>query len=886
MTGPDDEYLSPFAAPATVRPDPAAARFWQEGPFVADLTPPAHAPDGWKPYERYGRTLYETRTLTTPDADERAAVTIEAWRFPGRTPSTALVFAGVHGTEGIGVDVVNNLKQQLIKAAERGRRPLYTTVVIPELIAARRRLKGDVRYVDVGGRPVEPNRNFPAPGESYAVARQRGVSRPDKAELLGQDGRPLRGHRLADRMLAETRILIRLIEAENPVRAVSVHAKLVPGVRGAGPGIFVDPRYRPRQASEDIALAAAMVEDAMRSLGAAADRTVDLRSTSGQPLSHPFQGNFARDPKDPNASGLTVLYTSEEHPPGTSFGGWAPARGITTITAELPRWKDAPDIVRAKIVNVHENAILRVLLGGLRGPGQTQPHDETESEVGDVSDELERLCRQLEEGPATEADIAGVINLGRGIARLGRGIGAALSVGSAGAASPAADTTVAVPEFTVLARLAMPVPILDAAANAAAVQWNARHHPASSGVDPGHIRTDVTRYVDLTAVAAAIQRFNVANPAKAIDPGTPPVDAVLVEAIHQFQAKCFFERGQIDGMAGESTMDSLGLVNRTGMDSVNRRNTEAHKRLGDVDVKGETGGAFTADTWFDHMVNPSFLGWRFLTGGVPRGVHLSFMRRLRDAERALLKQPRFNGKTPVQLGGALGFDARSEEHKGARPVETGASMHTYGLGVDIKYTGNPWVKGPEFLATLKRSALLMSGVRIDHDTVQEFMHDLGADATLTTAALFDSLAQRDRDFRAYLALPANPAGLVAALRQRRADGTAGVFVKPDEIVEDAAQRWRSVIQSDCESMTAKASPFHTGTTRDPLLGFLNLDRDLVIALRDTACLAWGAVDIGPGKDGCGDMMHFDDRVCGVGAAIARRGGNYRPRTGHPCLSAR
>jgi hypothetical protein len=507
------------------------------------------------------------------------------------------------------------------------------------------------------------------------------------------------------------------------------------------------------------------------------------------------------------------------------------------------------------------------------------------SELGRLSEGMERIGRQFERAPATEAQIADVVELGKGIGRLGQGIGAAFS---AGPPSPAADVSVAVPEFNFLTRLSMPVPLLDAAASAQAVQWNRRHHPATSGVDPKNIHTDVARYVNLTVIEKMIQNFNAANPTKAIQLGTAPIDAVLVEGIHQFQAKCFFEPPQIDGKAGESTLDSLGLVKRSGMHSVDKRNTGAHGRLRGVDVARLT-SEFTANTWFDHMVNPSFLGWRFLTGGTPRGVHLSFMRKLRIAERALLAQPRFSGKTPVELGKALGFDATSEEHKGARPTEPGASMHTYGLAVDIKYTGNPWVRGADFLAALKHSALLMSGVRITQTTSQRFLHDLGADATLTTAAIYDTLAQRDRDFRNYLALSANPAGLTSVLQARRADHTAGVFATATEPVADAAKRWLATIKQDLRNMNTrdktKTSPFRAGVIRrDPLLGFLNLDRDLVIALRDTACLAWGAVDIGSGARGSGDMMHFDDRMCGIGRAVAEVGGNTPPRSGHPCVA--
>ena len=106
------------------------------------------------------------------------------------------------------------------------------------------------------------------------------------------------------------------------------------------------------------------------------------------------------------------------------------------------------------------------------------------SELVRLSEEMERVGRQFESAPATEADIADVFNLSRGIRRLGQGIGAALS---AGPPSSAADVSVAVPEFNFPTRLSMPAPLLNAAENAKAVQWNGRHHPATSGVDPrGH----------------------------------------------------------------------------------------------------------------------------------------------------------------------------------------------------------------------------------------------------------------------------------------------------------------------------------------------------------------------------------------------------------------
>jgi hypothetical protein len=97
-----------------------------------------------------------------------------------------------------------------------------------------------------------------------------------------------------------------------------------------------------------------------------------------------------------------------------------------------------------------------------------------------------------------------------------------------------------------------------------------------------------------------------------------------------------------------------------------------------------------------------------------------------------------------------------------------------------------------------------------------------------------------------------------------------VFSSPAESVEQAARRWQPRIRDHRTNMRSAASPFRGAGNllRDPLRGFLNFHRDLVVALRDNACMAWGAVDIGTGQDGNGDMMHFDARVCGLGSGCA------------------
>lgn len=440
--------------------------------------------------------------------------------------------------------------------------------------------------------------------------------------------------------------------------------------------------------------------------------------------------------------------------------------------------------------------------------------------------------------------------------------------------SPACDASVAVPAFSAANRARASAMLLHREANAAAMRWNQSRHPRVSGVDPEHIRTDLARYVDLEAVARRIRDHNHAHPLTPIDEGTPPIDAVFVQAVHQFQASVFLESSQADGLAGESTLASLGITGFRGtrMNTVARANPGALKRLRKIRVSAATGGEYRAADWFEGMVNPGFLGWRFR-----KGVHLLLVRRLRTAEAWLLSLPEFRGMTPVELGRALGFDEQREEHKGARPFSASSSMHTYGLALDVRYTANPWVRGAAFTAALKRAALLISGVKITQQTAAAFFGGLGSDPSLSTREIFRILARRNEDFRAYLALHDDPAPLPALLEARVADGT---FEKAASL-----RRWRWLVWRDVRRMRATDSPFRGGSgLRDPRKGFLDLPEELVVALRDKACLAWGAVDFGPGASG--DVMHFDARVCGIGARLAVAGGNYRVDRGHPCTPCR
>lgn len=439
------------------------------------------------------------------------------------------------------------------------------------------------------------------------------------------------------------------------------------------------------------------------------------------------------------------------------------------------------------------------------------------------------------------------------------------------------DTAAAVPPFTAAERATVTRPLLSPAASAQAVAWNARMHPIASGVTLDEIRAALHSYVDTDAVQAALGQAD----------GSAPADSVLAECLHQFQRKCYSEQSEHDGRAGQSTLDSLGLVERSGpgFHGGLRHNARAQHRLSlhDAQVQAVTGGQFSAASWFSGITDPSVLG---LTTKGGHGLHVLLVRKLRQAERYLLTLPRFQGKTPAGLAAALGV---TERNGGMRAAQTD-SMHTFGLAVDIEYTANPWPHQSASWQAMTRAASLMSGVTLPRKSAPAYFSSLGTNPALSTGQIWDELHQRHTELVNYFQLGQDFAALKAALLAGQARGTADL-THPGESADEAVTRWQSQIAQDRQALTAPDGDF---TRRDPGKGFLTHDRDLVIALRDHGCLAWGAVDQGPGGRGSGDMMHFDARIDGAGHilawpapdTLAQHPINFLPDPGHhPCLAA-
>ena len=462
------------------------------------------------------------------------------------------------------------------------------------------------------------------------------------------------------------------------------------------------------------------------------------------------------------------------------------------------------------------------------------------------------------------------------------------------------DEAVAQPPYAPAIRARLE-PLLDTKRAAAAATWNAARHPAKSGVDTATLLARLDRYVDRAAVERAMQ-------ASADLQGlTSDPHAVLAVVAHQFQQKIQIPPppptkkhpkppdGVVDGKVGEGTLDALGFVRHRDaslnrVDALNvdfhvKGNTKAYRRVKEAYAAAASeftalGPDVTAKNWYYLFVNPPFLGRPFL-----RGVHLELMRRLRLAERWLLSLPKYQGMSPVELGAALGID---EDHHGGRTT-TNNSMHTLGLAVDIGYIKNPWVAGQHgndgmpnkgrndaFQTVTGNVARLLTGV--NEAMTPLWLAGLGADPKRTTDSAFTEVQQRHARLLEYLALENDPDRLRAIIQQQTQGSNPQLVIKRGETVDASVVRWRKHIKDD----RTIHLPHALGSSRKPGAGFMNLHRDLVVAMRDHGCLAWGAVDLG--RNACGDMMHFDCRASGLGWTLSLQ----KQRTAganHPCGTA-
>ncbi|HEX8955866.1 MAG TPA: lysozyme [Burkholderiaceae bacterium] len=202
------------------------------------------------------------------------------------------------------------------------------------------------------------------------------------------------------------------------------------------------------------------------------------------------------------------------------------------------------------------------------------------------------------------------------------------------------------------------------------------------------------------------------------------------------------------------------------------------------------------------------------------------------------------------------------------------SMHGLGMAIDFDVLENPYVLNEAGEADLDAELIQA------YDHIANFV--LGnASSSLrnlksgrkafggTIAGVYDALRAESDAMKLYFSFIKDANALAAFLTNNwpslHQGQTAPDLATAQAQIEDDYEILGGKDQSGNKRKAKKGDrPFAAGSAGgrgDPATGFLNLDRDFVLALTD-AGLSWGAIDMGAAS---GDVMHFDCRLNGLGA---------------------
>jgi hypothetical protein len=300
-------------------------------------------------------------------------------------------------------------------------------------------------------------------------------------------------------------------------------------------------------------------------------------------------------------------------------------------------------------------------------------------------------------------------------------------------------------------------------------------------------------------------------------------------------------------------------------------------------------------TWFaDLAPEATFLGRpiRPSSPGEPPGVHRELAVRLTAGENSLIKA----GEKPGDAGARLGVRdiAGVRVPKAATGKKSGASMHCFGLAVDIDHDDNPFVGnddtpakagpgGGPSLQIIQHATLLLAGS--PHDAMREppplkgnAKTDLQADRATRAARAVEQwrLLHTDSELvQKYLSLTTEQ--LDAALVQRLPTLKAWKEAQtaPPPVAKgkkktkkvDSPPAWAEhVTESDWWHTTLKADKKQSRTgdfgygANPAKSGFMTLHEEVVQALV-AAGLSWGGT-----YNAEKDIMHFDFRSGSIGQA--------------------
>lgn len=228
----------------------------------------------------------------------------------------------------------------------------------------------------------------------------------------------------------------------------------------------------------------------------------------------------------------------------------------------------------------------------------------------------------------------------------------------------------------------------------------------------------------------------------------------------------------------------------------------------------------TPATWYSKIVSISFLGVP-----IKNGVREELATKLVAAEDDLLKTQKLKQED-------LGLKAE-QDTDGLRPPKlavggTKVSLHSYGLAVDLKYKGNPYIGNTSSNVgqVVKRATLLESGTEVNV---------LATSKDITPREAYNLLKSASDALKAYFKHEAE-SDLHDKAKARRDAGTS----------KRSDKEWLKQIAADYKLLNGRGD----FNDRDPANGFIDFDVKVIEALTN-AGLNWLGT-----RTGKKDVMHF------------------------------
>ena len=230
---------------------------------------------------------------------------------------------------------------------------------------------------------------------------------------------------------------------------------------------------------------------------------------------------------------------------------------------------------------------------------------------------------------------------------------------------------------------------------------------------------------------------------------------------------------------------------------------------------------------------------KFLSFPIVRGIHSELKTRLNIAENHF--KTKYPNLSDTQIINNIGIYRITGLRKPGTAVSgSKISYHAFGLAIDVNYKGNPFIARSKTVANIiKRATLLVLG--------KEINIRIRPPSGYTISQLVERYKKASDALKKYFNFRSNSASLTNRL-SKLSSGLKSELIKKSLPTDTTG--WLKLIKADYTNTTLQKE----FASRDPASGFIDLKKELVVALVSHAGLLWGG-QYRTGKD----FMHFDWR---------------------------